>query len=158
MKEHIAAKSGSKLYESARPPAEWVKALVQMLIGIATVGTIAVLIWIPHFNGIGIAELGLRTIAIGLALAAVVELTYTLFTDGPDEALNPLILGLSSFILVKISAPRAGLSMANTGAISLLVLALGALFVIREVFIERPKRRNDPSGGKDSTGSDRSGG
>jgi hypothetical protein len=111
-----------------------------MVIGIATVFTIAILAWLPRFNRIGIAELGLRIIAVGLALAAVVELTYTLFTEGPDEALDPLILGLSSFILVKISGPDTGLTMSNSGAIALLVVALGALFVIREIFIERPKR------------------
>jgi hypothetical protein len=82
-----------------RPSSGVGKAIVQMLIGIATVGTIAVLIWIPRFDSIGVAELGPRVAAIGLALAAVVELTYTLFTDGPDEALSLLILGLSSFIL-----------------------------------------------------------
>jgi len=110
-----------------------------MAIGVATVATIAVLVWIPSFRGIGVAELALRVLAIGLALAAVVELTYSLFTTGPDEALNPLILGLSSFVLVKISAPKAALTMSNAGAIALLVLALGALFALREIFIERPK-------------------
>jgi uncharacterized glyoxalase superfamily protein PhnB len=142
-KTWIGERKGSKLYEAADPPAEWIKAIVQMLIGVITVITIAVLVWIPRFHSNGIAELALRIVAIGLALAAVVELTYTLFTDGPDEALNPLILGLSSFILIKISDPGTDLTMGNTGAFALLILALGALFVIREIFIEKPKKRRD---------------
>lgn len=102
-------RKGSALYATTEPPAQWLKALAQMLIGIVTIITIIVLVWIPHVRSIGIAELALRVIGTGLALAAVVELTYTLFTGGPDEALDPLILGLSSFILIKISDPGTGL-------------------------------------------------
>ncbi len=138
-KAWLSKRKGSNLYNTAEPPADWLKGIAQMAIGVATVATIAVLVWIPSFRGIGVAELALRVLAIGLALAAVVELTYSLFTTGPDEALNPLILGLSSFVLVKISAPKAALTMSNAGAIALLVLALGALFALREIFIERPK-------------------
>jgi hypothetical protein len=90
-----------------------------------------------------VAEFALRTVAIGLALAAVVELTYTLFTDGPDEALDPLILGLSSFLLLKISDPKTGLTLSNAGTIILFVVALAALFIVRELFIERPKRAQE---------------
>jgi len=150
----IKQRDGSKLYKAADPRAEWIKAIVQMLIGVATVATIAVVVWIPRFNSIGIAELALRIVAIGLALAAVVELTYTLFTDGPDEALNPLILGLSSFILIKISTPETGLTVSNTGAIALLIVALGILFILQEIFIERPKRLRDPAASADPHGSD----
>jgi hypothetical protein len=152
----IRLRDGSELYKVADPRAEWIKAVVQMLIGVATVLTIAVVVWIPSFRSIGIAELALRIVAIGLALAAVVELTYTLFTDGPDEALNPLILGLSSFILIKLSAPKTELTMSNTGAIALLIVALGILFILQEIFIERPKRLGGSTVSADSRGSDQS--
>ncbi len=45
----------------------------------------------------------LNLVAIGLALSAGVELAYMLFTPGPDEAIEPLILGLSSATLLIIS-------------------------------------------------------
>jgi hypothetical protein len=140
LREWIEGRDGSSLYEAFDHRAQWVKAVIQMLIGVGTVITIAVVVWFPDFRKIGIAELALRVVAVGLALAATVELAYTLFTDGPDEALDPLILGSSSFILIKISDPKTHLTMQNAGAFALFILVLGALFVIREVFIEKPKR------------------
>jgi hypothetical protein len=136
----VKSRNGEALYGHTDKPAQWIKAVVQMIIGVATVIAVAILVWFPNLRTGGIAELALRTVASGLALAAVVELTYTLFTEGPDEALDPLILGLSSFILLKISDPKTGLSISNAGTFALLVLALAALFVLREQFIEKPKR------------------
>lgn len=140
LREWIKGRNGSRLYMAADHRAQWVKAVIQMLIGVGTVITIAVVVWFPEFRSIGIAQLALRVVAVGLALAATVELAYTLFTDGPDEALDPLILGSSSFILIKISDPNTDLTMQNAGAFALFILVLGALFVIRELFIEKPKR------------------
>jgi hypothetical protein len=128
-------KDGSDLYSATKPPAKWLKAIVQMLIGVGTLATLVVLVWIPHLRAVGIGELALRIVGTGLALSAVVELTYTLFTDGPDEALDPLTLGLSSFILLKISDPNTGLSVRNASTIVLLVVALAGLFVLRKIFI-----------------------
>ena len=139
-KAWIKERDGEHLYDVADPPAQWVKALVQMAIGIGTVITIAILVCFPAFRAVGIAALALRVVAGGLAFAAVVELTYTLFTHGPDEALDPLVLGLSSFILLKISDPGTDLTLSNAGTIALLVLALGLLFVMRDRFVEKPKR------------------
>lgn len=86
-------KNGSDLYSATKPPAKWLKAIVQMLIGVGTLTTLVVLVWISHLRSVGIGALALRIVGTGLALSAVVELTYTLFTDGPDEALDPLTLG-----------------------------------------------------------------
>jgi hypothetical protein len=139
----LRARRGEALYAAAEPPAQWMKALVQMIIGVGTVIALVVLIWFPHIRNGGVAEFALRIVAVGLALAAVVELTYTLFTDGPDEALDPLILGLSSFLLLKISNPKTGLTLSNAGTIILFIIALGALFAVREFFIDRPKRSRE---------------
>lgn len=143
IRKWAARQSGTRLYHAADPRAQWVKALVQMAIGVGTVIAVAVLVCFPAFRHGGIAELALRVVAAGLALAAVVELTYTLFTEGPDEALDPLILGLSSFIILNISDPNTSLTLSNAGTIALLVLALGTLFVIREQFVEKPKRNRE---------------
>jgi hypothetical protein len=141
---------GAALYRQADKRAQWVKAIVQMAIGVGTVIAVTILIWFPQLRTGGLAELALRTVASGLALAAVVELTYTLFTEGPDEALDPLILGLSSFILLKLSDPETGLTVSNAGTFALLVLALAALFVVREQFIEKPKREQARREGENS--------
>ena len=47
---------------------------------------------------------------VGLAAAAALELAYTLFTPGPDEALDPLMLGLSATILLKLAAIEGPIS------------------------------------------------
>jgi hypothetical protein len=147
----VKERDGSDLYSAADRRAQWFKAVAQMLIGVGTLVTICVLVWIPHLRSTGIAELALRIVGIGLALAAVVELTYTFFTDGPDEALDPLILGLSSFILLKISDPTTQLSVDNASTIILLIVALAGLFLVRKIFIkkldsqpERPEREDSP--------------
>jgi hypothetical protein len=44
--------------------------------------------------------------------------------------------------------------MASAGAVGLLVLALGVLFAIREVFIEKPKRQKSSSEARDFAESD----
>jgi hypothetical protein len=51
----------------------------------------------------GASEVVLTDIGFALAAAAVVELAYTLFTHGPDEALNPLILGVGAAILIQLN-------------------------------------------------------
>jgi len=142
----LGARRGRALYKVVDPPAQWTKAFVQMLIGVGTFIALIVLIWFPHIRNGGVAEFALRMAAIGLALAAVAELMYTLFTDGPDEALDPLILGLSSFLLLKISDPKTGLTLSNAGTIILFIVALAALFIVRELFIERPKRSREEMG------------
>jgi hypothetical protein len=75
--------------------------------------------------------------ASALAVAAAIELAYTLFTPGPDEALEPLMLGLSSGILFLISenADKNLSAPAQFSAVLLGVLALGFLFVIRRYFL-----------------------
>jgi hypothetical protein len=146
----VQTRNGATLYGDIDKPAQWVKAVVQMAIGVGTVIAVAILVWFPSLRTGGIAEFALRIVATGLALAAVVELTYTFFTEGPDEALDPLILGLSSFILIKLSDPNTGLTVGNAGTFALLVLALAALFVVREQFIEKPKRERARIEGDDT--------
>ncbi len=78
----------------------------------------------------------LRVAAITLSAATVVELSYTLFTPGPDEALNPLLLGLSSSLLFLIASQQS-LTWESAGGAFLLVGAIGLTFWIREHFIVR---------------------
>jgi hypothetical protein len=83
------------VYDPLQPRAKNVKAMLQMAIGVTTVTVVG---W-QYFNTLGDGDptsLFLNGIGIGLAAAAALELAYTLFTDGPDEALDPLTLGLAS--------------------------------------------------------------
>jgi hypothetical protein len=102
-----------RLYDKARPWARVVKIVGQMLIGLATtVAVIAVLAMRAGFLvnnskalGANVSGADMLTAdvfaitAVGLAAAAALELAYTLYTPGPDEAINTLLLGLSSTFL-----------------------------------------------------------
>ena len=127
---------GRDVYDSAQPIAEGVKAIVQMIIGVSAVIVLMVLLcinWRENPSSLGDRALG--TIGVALAFSAAVELAYTLFTDGPDEALDPLILGLSSFALIEISRSEAHL---NTVAVPVLLIALAifVLFIARRFLLE----------------------
>lgn len=54
------------------------------------------------FNLIKYSE-PLAIVAYGLSIAAGIELAYMLFTPGPDETVEPLIMGVSSTLLLLIS-------------------------------------------------------
>lgn len=66
----------------------------------------------------------LNGISIGLAAAAALELAYTLFTPGPDEALDPLMLALSATLLLKLTQLTSPVSMGEAVALLLLGLLL----------------------------------
>jgi hypothetical protein len=66
-----------------------------------------------------------------------VELAYTFFTDGPDEALDPLILGLSSFVLIEISNSSSVTHFRTIATPVLLIsIAIVALFIARKFLLE----------------------
>jgi hypothetical protein len=73
----------------------------------------------------------LEIVGKGLMVSAAIELAYMLFTDGPDEALNPLILGLSSAAL--ITASREALSFPEAAVIAVTCLAIAILFHVKRI-------------------------
>lgn len=79
----------------------------------------------------------LDLVARALAYSAGVDLAYMLFTPGPDEAIEPLILGLASAILFSISniSDIADLELAKE--IGLYVLILFFLFFMKALFIPK---------------------
>src|SRR5947208_1370107 len=86
-----------------------------MLIGLgAIVGLGAVLVGdtgglITHVVGTeGIAghpraDQALGVVGAALVVAAGLELAYSLFTEGPDEAIEPLLLAMSAAILLQLA-------------------------------------------------------
>jgi hypothetical protein len=72
-----------------------------------------------------------NTIGVGLAVAAGVELAYTLFTDGPDEALDPLMLALSAALILQLGKVES-FKWTEALAAILYVVSLGILFRIRK--------------------------
>jgi hypothetical protein len=74
-----------------------------------------------------------QIIADALAAATVVQLAFTLFTPGPDEALDPVLLAIASALLLQLGNVTQ-FHWADGLAVLLYGTALGGLFVVR-VFI-----------------------
>ena len=138
-------RTGKDLYNRVQPPAEAIKGYIQIGIGIAVI-TVFVQHWISQPPGkFNIAQEALGLVGYGLAASAAVELAYTFFTKGPDEALDPLILGVSSFTLIalsRIDPPR--LKTSDTIPISLLALVILLLFFARRFLFEVETEAPDP--------------
>jgi transcriptional regulator with XRE-family HTH domain len=129
--------TGKVLYKKVQPRAELFKGAIQMAIGFAV---ISAFVW-QYFNHghkqFDIVHSALSLVGYGLAVSAAVELAYTFFTKGPDEALDPLILGVSSFTLIALSEidpPR--LKTTDAIPISLFALAIVLLFLARRFLLE----------------------
>jgi hypothetical protein len=78
-------------------------------------------------------------------VAAAFELAYTLYTPGPDEALNPLLPGTSSAFLF-LASKDTQLDWQFGLAAALVTLALYGLFKIRERF-DLADKDDVPNGG-----------
>ena len=88
------------------------------------------------------ANIAFQIIASALAAATVIELAYTLFTPGPDEALDPVLLAIASALLFQLGKVDT-FHWQDGLTVLMYAIALGALFVVR-VFIapneEKPPR------------------
>lgn len=131
---------GAWIYKTTKPWAHLFKVILQMLVGIGAVVAVASRVLhsvtdqagaVPFAQAIAAS---VDVIAYALAIAAAIELAYTLFTPGPDEALDPLMLGLSAGILLLLTKPGIPVGIQYAGVI-IGVLALGGLFLIRRYLI-----------------------
>jgi hypothetical protein len=131
-----------ELYDKYKPYAKNIKIILQMFVG----GILAVLIIFKVLYDIAVAEgvpihiplleaHPLEIVGVALAFSSAFELAYALFTPGPDEAVDPLIMGLAAVILLVISNITS-ITLANASGVALLVLALIVLFILRYFFIE----------------------
>ncbi|MGO9790913.1 MAG: hypothetical protein ACLP8S_15875 [Solirubrobacteraceae bacterium] len=74
----------------------------------------------------------------------MVELTYTLFTPGPDEALDPLMLGLAATLLLLLGH-LTNVDFGEAAALLALGLLLAVLFATRLWLAKRSERDRVPS-------------
>lgn len=132
--------------------ATWTKAALQMLVAAYAVGWLA---WsfvlsnrihncvVQSSQGTGAREqfcylippatVAFQIIASALAAATVIELAFTLFTPGPDEALDPVLLAIAAALLFQLGKVDQ-FHWEDGLAVVLYGIALAALFVVR-VFI-----------------------
>ncbi len=86
----------------------------------------------------------LATVGEALGLSAAVDLAFMLFTPGPDEAVEPIIIGIAATILILASRfkewlPERGPDIWLVWPVLCIVLLVGAmalLFVIRDKFFD----------------------
>jgi hypothetical protein len=139
------------LYDKWKTLAQSIKIRCQMIVGALTVIAIIVTVLIRFAKLVrGDGTVGEMTAevfavtAVGLAVAAALELAYALYTPGPDEALDPLILGVSSTFLF-LASQSTKLDWQFGVAAALLAVALYGLFTVKERF------RNILTDGKDES-------
>src|SRR5262249_27662453 len=101
---------------SLQDVARRVKATLQMVIGLYAVGWLAWSFYLSPRAGNCVAAAGtagvsfcysippsavvFKVVADALAAATVVQLAFALFTPGPDEALDPVLLALAATLLI----------------------------------------------------------
>ena len=86
----------------------------------------------------------LEIIGNALIYSTAIELAYTLFTDGPDEAVAPLITGVAAAILIGASDPKQ-FTPAGAGTVAILLVVLAGLFLIQKLFVEKASEQKEPS-------------
>jgi hypothetical protein len=139
----------SHLYAVMEPYAENVKVVLQMFIG----GGLAAVILLKLLDHLGIGfdvpllagqvygRPTLQIVGLALAYSSALELAYALFTHGPDEAVEPLIMGLAAAILLVVSGIET-IDLLRSAGVLLLVVALAGLFVVRQFFIVSDETRH----------------
>ncbi|WP_075604098.1 putative phage abortive infection protein [Saccharicrinis aurantiacus] len=85
----------------------------------------------------------LQMVSIGLAAATAVELGYMLFTPGPDEAVQPVMMGIASFVLYSLSLGINELTGIQLIGMALLIATIPLLFWVTEKYINNKKTNND---------------
>jgi hypothetical protein len=120
------------------------------------VGLVIVAVLFTHFaqefNLIHGPEVVLRAkpleiVSYGLVYAAGFELAYMLFTDGPDEVIHPVTLGLASAVLLILSDDA--FDWRDALIVPLLCGSIAILFFVDERFVKpimevRHQRRVPP--------------
>jgi hypothetical protein len=126
------------LYEALKGPARTVKIALQMVVGV-TIAVLLVLQALPPIlpyaypGWLGLDTAPLKLVAHGLAISAGFELAYMLFTPGPDEAVEPVLLGMAAALLVVVSDQLR--DWTSGVLVVLLSVALAILFLVKHAFI-----------------------
>lgn len=154
-----------ELYPKWGPRAEGIKIVLQFLTGFGLALLLASKAfhsvvpqffsgWFPHRVQELISLPPLELVARALAFSAGFELAYTLFTPGPDEAVEPVIMGLAAAMLFGFSKLEQITFPAGCGAVAF-VIALGGLFLVRHYFVppkdEERKNHAQPEGDDQAT-------
>jgi hypothetical protein len=148
--------------EELQSAARRVKAVLQMAIGLYALGWLA---WAFYRSGhsqncvtpaegtydaprrqlcypIPAAQVIFKAMADALGAATAVQLAFTLFTPGPDEALDPVLLALAAALLLQLGSVST-FKWEEGIAVVLYSLGLGVIFVIR-IFLAPDENHRPP--------------
>jgi hypothetical protein len=136
-------KKEHRLYAKWRDHAKYAKIVLQFWIGIGLVLLLLIKLFCTlahwHCDAPLIHQLvdlkTLELVANALEYSAGIELAYTLFTEGPDEAVEPVIMGLAAAMLLWISKVDT-INILAACASLVFVIALAGLFLVRHYFVE----------------------
>jgi len=142
-----------------------IKAILQMAIGLYALGWLVWSFYLSHHIQncvpskashqlcyfIPSAKVALKITADALAAATAVQLAFTLFTPGPDEALDPVLLAIAAALLLQLGHVENFQWQAGT-AIVLYSIALGILFIVRVFLAPDEDSPPDPWWWKKLTG------
>jgi hypothetical protein len=137
------ASSKPDIHDVIEPYAKNVKIVLQMFIGFIVVCLIILRAFSALYPGVASNPSNpfpfamnlvsnvwpLDIVGVALAFSTAVELAYSLFTRGLDEAIKPLITGIAAAILIAISPPQ-NFKLEVISAVALAVVALAILFLI----------------------------
>jgi hypothetical protein len=112
-----------------------------MVIGFAIIVMLPVKLWLllsPQSSKL-FCLLGSRNpleiTGYALAISACIELAYMLYTEGPDEAVEPLILGFASAALI-VSASGSVASFRGAVILVVLVAGISVLFWVKKKYVK----------------------
>lgn len=129
---------GFNPYRALQPWARVTKALLQMAVGTGLIVTLTVAIF--HHKEPLSPEFILGRVSLALALSTGIELGYTLFTDGPDEILDPAMMAVSAGIILLVSEVDAT-RWSEAAALLLLGALLAILYVVRRYLADEVDQR-----------------
>lgn len=142
LRAHLDDRRRDWLYDAFEEPARRIKIVLQMAIGIWAVWLISLLVLDTVHDkwprNLPFEDATLTVIGQGLAVAAAIELAYALFTDGPDEAVDPLILGTAAALAIHLGKSTDNTKSGYIWLTFVLTVCLGLLFVIRARFVDEP--------------------
>ncbi|MGW5960658.1 hypothetical protein [Methylorubrum thiocyanatum] len=133
-------KRSKKLYAGLEPYAYLAKIYAQIITGFLIALLLVIKFFIPiskcpsqDLLGILYCKNTLALVGDGLMYSAGFELAYMLFTPGPDEAIEPVILGMAATILIVISDDKTNYFDALIPLS--LVLSIWILFYLSKKFL-----------------------
>jgi hypothetical protein len=135
--DRLASAKSHPVYNAYRFRAEGIKIILQMLIGSALAGILVIKLicravgWGARYWAFQMTTLDL--VGHALAYSAGIELAYTLFTPGPDEALDPVLMGLAAAALLAFAQINT-LVIGQAASAALYCACIGGLFAVRKYF------------------------